>query len=71
MPALKTEDDTVNEDCEPPLGVCVQPPVGIPVKVGKPVTEISVAAPLVAPVKLMVTVEAVDNRLLLNAKEAA
>jgi hypothetical protein len=48
----------------------MQPPLGIPVKVGKPMTDISVAAPLNTPVKLTVTVEAVDNKLLLNFMEA-
>jgi len=47
----------------------VQPPVGDPVKVGKPVTDINVAVPVLTPVRLMVTVEAVDTTLLLNAMD--
>ncbi len=53
---------------EPPF---VQVAVGVPVNVGKPVTEIK-ATPFVAsvPVKLTVKVAAADFTLLLNAVEA-
>ena len=54
----------------PPLGVCVQPPVGVPVNVGRPVTDIKAEEPVLAPVKATVTVVAADPTLLLKEMEA-
>jgi len=54
----------------PPLAVSVQPPVGVPVNVGRPVTDIKAALPVVAPVKATVTVVAADPTLLLKEMEA-
>jgi hypothetical protein len=48
----------------------VQVAVGLPVNVGKPVTEIKAPAVVDLPVKLMVKVAAADFTLLLNVVEA-
>jgi len=54
----------------PPLGVCVQPPAGVPVNVGRPVTDIKAEEPALAPVKATVTVVEADPTLLLKEMEA-
>ena len=46
----------------------MQPPVGDPVNVGRPVTDIKAEEPALAPVKATVTVVAADPTLLLNAR---
>ena len=64
-PAEKVVD--VTGALTPPL---VQVAVGLPVNVGKPVTEIKAPTVDDLPVKLTVKVAAADFTLLLNAREA-